>query len=106
MLSGSQALKRPKTTGASGSAIFTVDDNGSINYEVRLTGLDTEVRAITIEMPIKNRRRILADIFGNYRDGVVSGDSDSDGTEIKNLESNMMDICKHYMIIPVTPDDG
>lgn len=118
VLSGSQALERSKTTGASGSAVFTLDDDGTINYmvntfihpslhalsiivtallkcaivyfhywfennkfitlcifvlvKVRLTGLQTEVSAITIEMPSKNRRKIVADIFGNYRDGLVS----------------------------------
>ncbi|XP_041480022.1 chordin-like isoform X2 [Lytechinus variegatus] len=73
VLSGSQALDRSKTTGASGSAIFTLDDDGTINYMVRLTGLQTEVSAITIEMPNRNRRKIVADIFGNYRDGVAQG---------------------------------
>ncbi|XP_030843065.1 chordin-like isoform X1 [Strongylocentrotus purpuratus] len=73
VLSGSQALERSKTTGASGSAVFTLDDDGTINYMVRLTGLQTEVSAITIEMPSKNRRKIVADIFGNYRDGLAQG---------------------------------
>ncbi|XP_072174465.1 chordin-like [Diadema setosum] len=75
VLSGSQALDRPKTTGASGSAIFTVDDDGTVHYKVRLTGIQTEVNAITIEMAVRNRnrRRIVADILGNYRDGMASG---------------------------------
>lgn len=111
VLSGSQALDRPKATGASGSAIISVDDKGNIKYKVStpfiainlklqtfiivclcqkatycvliknvfayfqilLTGLRTNVVGLTIEGDPKNRRkrRIVADILKDYRNGKV-----------------------------------
>ncbi|XP_033642340.1 chordin-like isoform X1 [Asterias rubens] len=75
VLSGSQALDRPKATGASGSAIISVDDKGNIKYKILLTGLRTNVVGLTIEGDPKNRRkrRIVADILKDYRDGQASG---------------------------------
>ena len=37
VLSGSQALDRPKATGASGSVIISVDEKGIIAYQVNVT---------------------------------------------------------------------
>nr|WMB80899.1 Chordin [Patiria miniata] len=75
VLSGSQALDRPKATGASGSAILSVDDKGKINYQILITGLRTNVVGLTIEGKPKNRRkrRIVADILKDYRNGKAVG---------------------------------
>ena len=74
VLSGSQALGRPKATGASGSAILTIADDGTIRYQIRVTGTRTDVVGITIERSAKSisNRKIVADIFGEYADGEVS----------------------------------
>ncbi|XP_022101614.1 chordin-like isoform X2 [Acanthaster planci] len=75
VLSGSQALDRPKATGASGSAIVSIDDKGKISYQILITGLRTNVVGLTIEGKPKNRRkrRIVADILKDYRNGQAVG---------------------------------
>ncbi|XP_072021429.1 chordin-like [Amphiura filiformis] len=75
VLSGSQALGRPKATGASGSAVLSIDDDGSIKYQIRITGTRTDVIGITIERAPKDidDRKIVADIFGEYQNGEAIG---------------------------------
>ncbi|KAJ8022077.1 Chordin [Holothuria leucospilota] len=71
VLSGSEALERPKVLSATGSAIITIASNGVVGYKVLLSGLRARrVVAITLEAETRNpnRRRIIADIFDGYED--------------------------------------
>ncbi|XP_033095421.1 chordin-like [Anneissia japonica] len=74
VLSGGEAIDRPKVTGASGSAVLHIDNEGNINYRVQVTGLQTDVIGLTLEGQVRrNRRKVIADLFGNYENGVSIG---------------------------------
>nr|AMY99568.1 chordin [Terebratalia transversa] len=85
VLSGRDALK-PHNTFSAGSAILYLQNNGNINYQIRLTGIKSEITSITIEgAPNKrDRRRRVTKMTGDYKaDNTESLDGWANGTYTK-----------------------
>lgn len=66
-MSSGSALS-PGKTGGVGSAVFTLHQNGSLDYQVLVAGLSSAVVGLTIEMKPRRRskRSVLYDITGDY----------------------------------------
>ncbi|XP_066475816.1 chordin [Tiliqua scincoides] len=74
VLCGGDALM-PTQTGAVGSAKLTLHENGTLEYQVQVTGTGSEVIEVTLETKPRrrNKRNILYDMTHSYRDGMASG---------------------------------
>ncbi|XP_077998129.1 chordin-like [Glandiceps talaboti] len=96
VLSGSQAWKSSTSTGATGSVMVTLSDNGVIEYTVRVIGLRTPVIGLTLEGPHPrkmNKRKILDDIIRFYNNGWAHGVYDKPSAiDIHNLLMNKLTI--------------
>ncbi|XP_071945063.1 chordin-like [Antedon mediterranea] len=92
VLSGGEAIDRPKVTGASGSAVLHIDNEGNINYRVQVTGLQTDVIGLTLEGKVRrNGRKVIADLFGGYENGIAIGTySKPNAKEIQLLLKNSL----------------
>nr|AEK81571.1 chordin [Ptychodera flava] len=76
VLSGSGAWNGPEATGASGSVMLYLNDDGVLEYTVRVVGLRSPVTGLTLEAPHprkRNKRRILDDIIRFYQNGWAYG---------------------------------
>lgn len=67
VMSSSDALI-PGKTGGVGSAIFNLHDNGTLQYQVQVTGLTSDVVSLTIELKPRrrNKRSILCDLTPEF----------------------------------------
>nr|XP_055053605.1 chordin isoform X1 [Misgurnus anguillicaudatus] len=67
VMSSGSALT-PVKTGGVGSAVFTLHQNGSLDYQVLVAGLTSSVVGVTIEMKPRRRskRSVLYDITADY----------------------------------------
>ncbi|XP_067392662.1 chordin [Emydura macquarii macquarii] len=74
VLCGGDALV-PTKTGAVGSAQLTLHENGTLEYQVQVAGMLSEVISVTLETKPrrKNKRNILYDMTPSYREGLASG---------------------------------
>ncbi|MBN3298518.1 CHRD protein, partial [Amia calva] len=74
VLSSGEALT-PGKTGGVGSAIFTLHDNGTLDYLVQVVGVSGKVVGVTIETKPRRRskRTVLHDLSGEYHDGRATG---------------------------------
>lgn len=67
VMSSGDALS-PGTTGGVGSAIFNLHDNGTLDYQVQVAGLTSDVVGVTIELKPRRRskRSVLYDLTPEY----------------------------------------
>ncbi|XP_029111574.1 chordin isoform X2 [Scleropages formosus] len=74
VMSSGDALT-PGKTGAVGSAIFSLHDNGSLDYQVQVAGVSSQVVGVTVEMKPRRRskRSVLHDLSGEYAGGRAAG---------------------------------
>ncbi|XP_018411205.1 PREDICTED: chordin-like [Nanorana parkeri] len=74
VLSGGDALN-PTKTGAVGSATITLHENGTVEYQLQVAGVMSEVTAVTLETKPRrpNRRNILHDLTEDYHGGKAHG---------------------------------
>ncbi|XP_076850552.1 chordin [Brachyhypopomus gauderio] len=78
VMSSGDALT-PGKTGAVGSAVFHLHDNGTLDYQIQVAGVASDVVGVTIEMKPRRRskRNVLYDVTGDFLPatavGVVSG---------------------------------
>uniref|UniRef100_A0A147AAR9 Chordin n=1 Tax=Fundulus heteroclitus TaxID=8078 RepID=A0A147AAR9_FUNHE len=58
----------PGKTGGVGSAIFNLHDNGTLEYQVQVAGLTSDVVSLTIELKPRrrNKRSVLYDLTAEY----------------------------------------
>ncbi|XP_076139095.1 chordin [Alosa pseudoharengus] len=66
VMAGSEALT-PAKTGAVGSAIFFLHDNGTLDYQVQVVGVATNVIGVTLEL--KPRRRSKRSVLYQLSEG-------------------------------------
>nr|XP_006814145.1 PREDICTED: chordin isoform X1 [Saccoglossus kowalevskii] len=96
VMSGSSALDGPTYTGATGSAMITLTDDGVIEYTIRLIGVETAVIGLTLEVPHpkkSHKRKILDDIIRFYKNGWAYGKYDKPSAgDIHNLLMNKISI--------------
>ncbi|KAM9316583.1 chordin-like [Gastrophryne carolinensis] len=74
VLSGGDALK-PTKTGSVGSATITLHENGTLEYQLQVAGIASEVKAVTLETKPRRKieRNILHDLTKDYYDGRAWG---------------------------------
>uniref|UniRef100_A0A3Q1K940 Chordin n=1 Tax=Anabas testudineus TaxID=64144 RepID=A0A3Q1K940_ANATE len=76
VMSSGDALT-PGKTGGVGSAIFNLHDNGTLDYQVQVAGLTSEVVGLTIELKPRrrNKRSVLYDLTPEYNQatGLATG---------------------------------
>ncbi|KAJ8367846.1 hypothetical protein SKAU_G00078740 [Synaphobranchus kaupii] len=74
VMSSGDALT-PGKTGGVGSAVFTLHDNGTLDYQVQIAGVSSEVVGVTIEMKPRRRskRSVLYDLSSEYGGGGALG---------------------------------
>uniref|UniRef100_W5MQW8 Chordin n=1 Tax=Lepisosteus oculatus TaxID=7918 RepID=W5MQW8_LEPOC len=74
VLSSGDALT-PGKTGAVGSAVFNLHDNGTLDYQVQVVGVSSKVVGVTIETKPRRRskRNVLYDLSTEYREGRAVG---------------------------------
>ncbi|XP_048838240.1 chordin [Brienomyrus brachyistius] len=74
VMSSGHALT-PGTTGSVGSAVFSLHDNGSLDYHVQVLGVSSQVVGVTIEMKPRrrNKRSVLYDLSSDYAGGRAHG---------------------------------
>ncbi|PIO32270.1 hypothetical protein AB205_0193600, partial [Aquarana catesbeiana] len=73
VLSGRDALN-PNKAGTVGSATITLHENGTLEYQLQVAGIMSEVTAVTLETkPQGKMRNILHDLTKDYHDGKVRG---------------------------------
>uniref|UniRef100_A0A8B9I112 Chordin n=1 Tax=Astyanax mexicanus TaxID=7994 RepID=A0A8B9I112_ASTMX len=67
VMSSGDALT-PLKTGAVGSAVFSLHDNGTLDYQVQVSGVSSTVVGVTIEMKPRRRskRSVLYDVTENF----------------------------------------
>ncbi|XP_041851817.1 chordin [Melanotaenia boesemani] len=67
VMSSGDALT-PGKTGGVGSAVFHLHDNGTLNYQVQVAGLTSDVNSVAIELKPRrrNKRSILYDLTTEY----------------------------------------
>uniref|UniRef100_A0A7N8YP76 Chordin n=1 Tax=Mastacembelus armatus TaxID=205130 RepID=A0A7N8YP76_9TELE len=67
VMSSGDALT-PGKTGGVGSAIFNLHDNGTLDYQVQVAGLTSDMVGLTIELKPKrrNKRSVLYDLMPEY----------------------------------------
>ncbi|XP_037835546.1 chordin isoform X3 [Kryptolebias marmoratus] len=67
VMSSGDALT-PGKTGGVGSAIFNLQDNGTLEYQVQVAGLSSDVVGLTIELKPRrrNKRSVLYDLTPEY----------------------------------------
>ncbi|KAM8904369.1 chordin-like [Spinachia spinachia] len=67
VMSSGEALT-PGKTGGAGSAIFSLHDNGTLDYMVQVAGLSSECVGLTVELKPRrrNKRSVLYDLTAEY----------------------------------------
>uniref|UniRef100_A0AAQ5XT39 Chordin n=1 Tax=Amphiprion ocellaris TaxID=80972 RepID=A0AAQ5XT39_AMPOC len=67
VMSSGDALT-PGKTGGVGSAVFSLHDNGTLDYQVQVAGLSSDVVGLTIELKPRrrNKRSVLYDLTPEY----------------------------------------
>ncbi|XP_036418682.1 chordin [Colossoma macropomum] len=67
VMSSGDALT-PLKTGAVGSAVFSLHDNGTLDYQVQVAGVSSDVVSVTIEMKPRRRskRSVLYDVTADF----------------------------------------
>uniref|UniRef100_A0A8C5HPF8 Chordin n=1 Tax=Gouania willdenowi TaxID=441366 RepID=A0A8C5HPF8_GOUWI len=67
VMSSSEALN-PGKTGGVGSAIFNLHDNGTLDYQIQVAGVTSDVVGVTIEVKPRrrNKRSVLYDLTPEY----------------------------------------
>uniref|UniRef100_H2YY75 Chordin n=1 Tax=Ciona savignyi TaxID=51511 RepID=H2YY75_CIOSA len=89
VLSGSDC-NQPASTGAAGSAIFNVNLDNTVTYQVALVGMSSRVTSISLVGEYRKKRtRVIADITPQFEDGAAQGTLESlNGKELHLLLSD------------------
>ncbi|XP_068135452.1 chordin isoform X2 [Hyperolius riggenbachi] len=74
VLSGGDALT-PTKTGSVGSATLTLHENGTVEYQLQIVGIQSDVTAVTLETKPRRkiRRNVLYDLTKDLNNGKVCG---------------------------------
>ncbi|XP_076819430.1 chordin-like [Clavelina lepadiformis] len=73
VLSGSGCVQ-PASTGAAGSAIFTIKPDSSVKFKVNLVGLSSTLTSLAIFGDFRKKRsRVIDDVTSHYKAGIAEG---------------------------------
>ncbi|KAL7849408.1 hypothetical protein SRHO_G00210310 [Serrasalmus rhombeus] len=102
VMSSGDALT-PLKTGAVGSAIFSLRDNGTLDYQVQVAGVSSDVVGVTIEMKPRQRskRSVLYDVTADFVAAPAGGRAGELRGQIRTLLYSGLDSHTHELPFPL-----